>query len=103
MGWMMYLSRIKGIPEQTDGGKQGADRGDLACTEAVDELVGEQAGDNRENTKIGGHEACYRDGEAELRRHHGPGGAEQGVGDTEAHEAGIYDNEQKGCHRNTSK
>ena len=55
-----------------------------------------------ENAEIGGHESCHRNGEAELPRHDRPRGAEEGVGDAEAYEADVDDDEEKGGHEGTS-
>ena len=91
------------VAEQADGGEQGADRRHLARAKTVDELVGKEAGDDGEDAEIGGQESRHRHGEAELPRHDRPRGAEEGVGDTEAYEADVDDDEEKGSHGDTSR
>ena len=93
----------EGVAEQTDGGEHGADRRHLARAEAVDELVGKEAGDDGKQAEIGGNQARCGDGEAELPRHDRPRGAEEGIGDSETDEADVDDNEEKGGHGDTSR
>ena len=93
----------EGVAEQAHSCEQGADRRHLAGAEAVDELIGKEAGDDGEDAEIGGQESRHRHGEAELPRHDRPRGAEEGVGDAETDEADIDDDEEKGGHGGTSR
>lgn len=80
-----------GKSEQSDRGNRHAKRRDLSCAEPFRHTVALQAGDDRADRNDNGDHARVRYGNAKLRIHARPCGAEQSIGKSEADKRKIDD------------